>query len=105
MMMMAMMGMPSPGCTSPAGMVIPAQHSLALGELIVVVRWVPGWEEDHVIAVAVGHELQTPEPDHRSQRMWLFGVSHPEKWQESDVDTQRSPTWRANYRCLDLGRP
>jgi hypothetical protein len=48
-------------------------------------------EEDHVIviviAIAKGHELQTLEPDHYSQRKWMFGVSHPEKWQESDVDT------------------
>jgi hypothetical protein len=104
-MMMATLVMPSPGCTSSTGTVIPAQCSLALGELIVVVRWVPGWEEDHVLAVAEGHELQTLEPDHRSQRKWLFGVRHPEKWQESDVDTQQSPTWRANCRCLDPGGP
>jgi hypothetical protein len=63
------------------------------------------WEEDHVIAVAKGHELQTPEPDHRSQWKWMFRVSHLEKWQESDVDTQRSPTWRANCRCSDPGGP
>jgi hypothetical protein len=25
------------------------------------------------------HELQTPEPDHRGQREWGFGVSHPGK--------------------------
>jgi hypothetical protein len=55
--------------------------------------------------VAEGHELQTPKPDHRSQRKWMFEVSHPERWQESDVDTQRSPTWRANCQCLDPGRP
>jgi hypothetical protein len=91
MMMMATLGMLSPGCTSPAG------------EHIVVVGWVSRWEEDHVIAVAEGHELQTPEPGHRSQRKWMFGVSHLEKRQESDVDMQRSPTWRANCRCLDPG--
>jgi hypothetical protein len=89
---MATLGMPSPGCMSPAGMVIPAQCSPTLGELIVMVGWVSGWEEDHIIAVAEGHELQTPELDHRSQRKWMSGVSHPEKWQESDVDMQRSPT-------------
>jgi hypothetical protein len=88
MMMMATLDMPPPGCTSPAGTVIPAQHSPALGELVVVVSWVSEREEDHVIAVAEGHELQTPEPDHRCKRKWMFGVSHLEKWQESDVDTQ-----------------
>jgi hypothetical protein len=89
MMMMATLGMSSPGCRSPVETVIPAQRSPTLGELVVVVGWVSGWEEDHVIAVAEGHELQTPEPDHRSQRKWMFRVSHPKKWQESDVDMQR----------------
>jgi hypothetical protein len=83
--------MPPPSCLSPAGTVIPAQRSPTLGELLVVFRWVSRREEDHVIviviAIAKGHELQTLEPDHYSQRKWMFGVSHPEKWQESDVDT------------------
>jgi hypothetical protein len=51
-----------------------------LGELKVMVGWVSGWEEDHVIAVAEGYELQTLKPDHRGQRKWMFRVSHPEKW-------------------------
>jgi hypothetical protein len=38
--------------------------------------------------VAKRHELQTPKPDHRGQREWAFGVSHPEKWQENGVGTQ-----------------
>jgi hypothetical protein len=42
MMMMATLDMSSPGCTSPMGMMIPAQRSLALGELIVTVNWVCG---------------------------------------------------------------
>jgi hypothetical protein len=46
---------------------------------MVVVSRLPGREEDHVVAVAKEHELQTPKPDHRSQRKWTFGVSHPEK--------------------------
>jgi hypothetical protein len=25
------------------------------------------------------HELQAPKPDHRGEREWTFGVSHPEK--------------------------
>jgi hypothetical protein len=76
-----------------------------LGEPVVVVGWVSGWEEDHVIVVTEGHELQTPKLDHRSQRKWTFGVSHPEEWWENDVDTRRAPTWRANCRCLDPGGP
>jgi hypothetical protein len=67
MMMMATLDMSPPGCSSPAGTVIPAQRSPTLGELIVAIRWVSGWEEDHVIAVVEGHELQTLELDVRGQ--------------------------------------
>jgi hypothetical protein len=60
-----------------------------LGELVVPVGRVPGWEEDHVVAMAKRHELQAPKLDHRGQREWTFGVSHPEKWRENDIGTQR----------------
>jgi hypothetical protein len=80
MMMMATLDMPSPGYTSLTGMVIPVQRSPVLGELVVTVSWMSGREEDHVIAVAEGHKLQTLEPDHRSKRKWMFRVSHLEKW-------------------------
>jgi hypothetical protein len=53
----ATLGMPSPGCSSPARTVVPTQRSPRLGELVVMVSWVFGREEDHVIAVAKGHEL------------------------------------------------
>jgi hypothetical protein len=99
------LGMSSPSCTSLVGTVILAQRSLMLGELVVMVNWVSGWEEDHVIAVTEGHELQTPKPDHRSQWKWTFRVSHPEEWRENNANTQCSPTWRANCQCLDPGGP
>jgi hypothetical protein len=86
------LGSPSPGSACLTRAMIPAQRSPRLGELVVTVGWMPGWEEDHVIAMAKGHELQAPKPDHRGQREWMFGVSHPEKWQENDVGTQRAPT-------------
>jgi hypothetical protein len=35
----------------------------------------------------------------------MLGVSHPEEWREGDAGMQRSPTWRANCRCLDPGGP
>jgi hypothetical protein len=56
-----------------------AQRSPRLGELVVTVDQVPRWEEDHVVAMAKRHELQAPKPDHRGQREWMIGVSHPEK--------------------------
>jgi hypothetical protein len=101
----ATLGTPSPGCTSPSRMVVPVQRSPRLGELVVVVGWVSGREEDHVIAIAKRHELQTPKPNHRGQRKWMFRVSHPKEWRERDVDTQRAPTWRANCWCSDPGGP
>jgi hypothetical protein len=91
-MVVATLGTPSPGYARLAKTVVLAQRSPRLGELVVVVGWVPGQEEDHVVAVAKGHELQTPKPDHRSQRKWTFGVSHPKEWRESDAGTQRPPT-------------
>jgi hypothetical protein len=64
--MMATLVMPSPGRSSPAGTVILAQRFPTLGEFVVMVSWVSGWKEDHVVAVAKRHELQAPKPDHRS---------------------------------------
>jgi hypothetical protein len=68
---------------------IPAQRSPRLGELVVTVSRVPRREEDHVVGMAKRHELQAPKPDHRGQREWTFRVSHPEKWRENNVGTQR----------------
>jgi hypothetical protein len=86
--MAAVLGLPSPDCTGPTRVMILVQRSPWLGELVVTVGRVSGREEDHIIAVAKGHELQAPKPDHRGQQKWTFGVSHPEKWQENDVNTQ-----------------
>jgi hypothetical protein len=83
------LGTPSPGGTCLTRATVPAQGSPRFGELMVTVGWVPGREEDHVIAVAKRHELQASKPDHRGQQKWTFGVSHPEEWQENDVGTQR----------------
>jgi hypothetical protein len=61
------LGSPSPGGACLTRATIPAQGSPRLRELMV----------------------QAPKPDHRGQREWTFGVSHPEKWRENDVGTQR----------------
>jgi hypothetical protein len=66
---------------------VPAQRSPRLGELVVLIGRVPRREEDHVIAMAKRHELQTPKLDHRGQWERAFGVSHLEKWWENDVGT------------------
>jgi hypothetical protein len=67
MMMVTMLGTPSPGCMSPTRTVVLAQRFPELGELVVMVGWVSRWEENHVVAIAKGHELQTPKPDHHGQ--------------------------------------
>jgi hypothetical protein len=64
-MVVAMLGTPSPGCTSLTRAMVPVQRSSWLGEVVVTVGWVSRQEEDHVIAIADGHELQAPKPDHR----------------------------------------
>jgi hypothetical protein len=40
----------------PRAMVL-ADRSPRLGELVILVGWVPGQEEDHIIAIAKRHEL------------------------------------------------
>jgi hypothetical protein len=74
-----------------------------LGEKVVDVRWVSRWEEHHVIAEAKGHELETPEPDHRAELQRVPMIVHLESWWERGVNMQRPPTWRAIYRCFDPG--
>jgi hypothetical protein len=86
------LGSPSPGGACLMRATILVQCSPRLGELVVTVGRVLGREEDHVVVMAKRHELQAPKPDHRSQWEWTFGVSHPEKWRENDVGTQRTPT-------------
>jgi hypothetical protein len=99
-----------PGSLSPGGSclmraTIPAQRSPGLGELVVHIGRVPGQEEDHVIAVAKRHELQTPKPDHYGQQERAFGVSHLEKCAGKRHWHTTSPTWRANYQRLVLWEP
>jgi hypothetical protein len=72
---------------------------------MVAVGWVPGREEDHVVAMVKRHELQAPKPDHRGQRKWMFGVSHLEKWQENDVGTQRPLPGVPTISVQALGGP
>jgi hypothetical protein len=54
------LGSPSPGGACLTRAMIPAQCSPRLGELVVTVSRVPGREEDHVVAVAKGHDSKLP---------------------------------------------
>jgi hypothetical protein len=47
---------PSGGSRLPRA-TIPAECSLGLGELVILVDRVPGREEDHIVAIAKRHEL------------------------------------------------
>jgi hypothetical protein len=55
-----------------------SSHSPWLGETIVGVTWVSRREEHHVIVEAKGHELKTPEPDHRVKMQRVLRISHLE---------------------------
>jgi hypothetical protein len=60
-------------------------------------------KEYHVIAAVEGHELKTPEMEHRPGLERLLETTHLELDGKLFVNTQQSPTWRANCRRFDLG--
>jgi hypothetical protein len=60
-------------------------------------------KEYHVVAVVEGHELKTPETEHRPGLERLLETTHLELDGKLFVNTQQAPTWRANYRCFDPG--
>jgi hypothetical protein len=68
--------------------------------IVVVVR---RRKEYHAVAAIEGHELETPETEHRPGLERLLETTHLELDGKLIVDTQQAPTWRANYRCFDLG--
>jgi hypothetical protein len=76
------------------------------GELTTVVVAVAlrgGGEEYHVVAAVEGHELETPEAEHRPGLKRLLKNTHLELNGKLFVNTQQAPTWRANCRRFDLG--
>jgi hypothetical protein len=60
-------------------------------------------EEYHVVAVVEGHELETPETEHRPGLERLLETTHLELDGKLFVNTQQAPTWRANCRRFDPG--
>jgi hypothetical protein len=68
---------------------------------IVVVAW--RRKEYHVVASVEGHELKTPETEHRPGLERLLETTHLELDGKLFVNTQQAPTWRANYRRFDPG--
>jgi hypothetical protein len=60
-------------------------------------------KEYHVVAAVKGHELKTPETEHRPGLERLLETTHLELDGELFVNTQQTPTWRANCRRFDPG--
>jgi hypothetical protein len=58
-------------------------------------------KEYHVVAAVEGHELDTPETEHRLGLERLLETAHLELDGKLFVNTQRAPTWRANCRRFD----
>ena len=68
--------------------------------IVVVAR---RWKEYHVVAAIEGHELKTPETEHRPGLERLLETAHLELDGKLFVNTQQAPTWRANCRRFETG--
>jgi hypothetical protein len=68
--------------------------------IVVVAR---RWKEYHVVSAVEGHELKTPEMEHRPGLERLLETAHLELDGKLFVNTQQSPTWRANCRRFETG--
>jgi hypothetical protein len=60
-------------------------------------------KEYHVVAAVEGHDLKTPETEHRPGLKWLLETAHLELDGKLFVNTQQAPTWHANCRRFDPG--
>jgi hypothetical protein len=81
---------------------MPSSSSPPPGEPNVVVVVLRG-EEYHVVAAVEGHELETPEAEHRPGLKRLLKSTHLELNGKVFVNTQQAPTWRANCRRFGPG--
>jgi hypothetical protein len=68
-----------------------------------IVAVVRRWNEYHVVAAVEGHELKTPETEHRPGLERLLETAHLELDGKLFVNTQQAPTWRANCRRFETG--
>jgi hypothetical protein len=60
-------------------------------------------KEYHIVAAVEGHELKTPETEHRPGLERLLETAHLELDEKLFVNTQQAPTWRANCRRFKTG--
>jgi hypothetical protein len=66
--------------------------------IVAVARW---GKEYHVVAAIEGHELKTPETEHRPGLERLLETAHLELDGKLFVNTQQAPIWRANCRRFE----
>jgi hypothetical protein len=83
---------------------MPSSSSPPPGEPTTVVVVVLRGEEYHVVAAVVGHELETPEAEHRPGLKRLLKTIHLELNGKVFVNTQQAPTWCANCRRFGPAR-
>jgi hypothetical protein len=60
-------------------------------------------KEYHVVAAVEGHELKTPETEHRPGLERLLETTYLELDGKLFVNRQQAPTWRANCQRFDPG--
>ena len=82
-----------------ASSISPPASGLSTAIVVVARRW----KEYHVVAAVEGHELKTPETEHRPGLERLLETAHLELDGKLFVNTQQAPTWRANCRRFDPG--
>jgi hypothetical protein len=97
------------GCGADPGVPLPpggksSSSSPSPGEPTTVVVVVLRGEEYHVVAAVAGHELETPEAEHRLGLERLLKATHLELNGKVFINTHWSPTWRANCRCFGPAR-
>jgi hypothetical protein len=73
------------------------------GESKTVAVVAPRGEEYHVVAAVEGHELETPEAEHRPGLKRLLKTPHLKLNGKVFANTQQAPTWRANCRHFGPG--
>src|SRR6187455_1778241 len=86
------------GKTSP----IPPPTGVLSAAIVAVAR---RGKEYHVVAAVEGHELKTPETEHRPGLERLLETAHLELDGKLFVNTQQAPTRRANCRRFETGGP
>jgi hypothetical protein len=72
-----------------------------LSAAIVIVAW--RGKEYHVVTAVEGHELKTPETEHRPGLERLLKTAHLELDGKLFVNTQQARIWRANCRRFETG--